>query len=69
MTTLTLTINADRECWLHVNVPSGKKASFNLGKVDPERITGRVLAEAVADLGARPGMVQRGMWARVRKAA
>jgi hypothetical protein len=62
-TSLRLTIDADGECWLHVDVPSGKKAGFNLGKVDHERITGRVLIEAVADLGAGPGteVVQRGM--------
>jgi hypothetical protein len=58
-TSLRLTIDADGLCWLHVDAPSGKKAGFNLGKVDPERITGRVLIEAVADLGAREAEAAR----------
>ena len=47
------------DVWLHVNAPSGNKASLNLGmrgsmNFDPTHI-GRVLAEAAEEQVGRPG--------------
>lgn len=46
--TVRLAQNADGEYWLQIDTPSGQRAGINLGTHAPDRIVGRVLAEAAA---------------------